>query len=95
MFSAAQFSPHRLDLRRAEALLIYTDGLTEARNANGDEYGIHRVERFASHSEGLDAKTLIRNCLDDLAKFQSGIKQTDDLTLLVLRRSPADFRGGS
>jgi len=95
MFSAAQFSPHRLDLRRAEALLIYTDGLTEARNANGDEYSIHRVERFASHSEGLDAKTLIRNCLDDLAKFQSGIKQTDDLTLLVLRRSPADFRGGS
>jgi len=93
MFSTAQFSPHRLHLGPGEGLLLYTDGLSEARNPNGHEYGILRVEEFACHSEGLDARTLVKNCLEDLERFQSGGKQTDDLTLMVLRRAPADLRG--
>jgi sigma-B regulation protein RsbU (phosphoserine phosphatase) len=95
MFSTAQFSTHRLDLRPGEGLLIYTDGLTEARNVNGDEYGIDRVKRFASRRDGQDAKTIIKNYLKDLESFQSGRKQADDLTLMVLRRVPADFRAES
>jgi phosphoserine phosphatase RsbU/P len=95
MFSTARFSPDRLDLGPGESLLLYTDGLTEARNPNGDEYGIQRVERFASHSEGLDAKSLVKNCLGDLERFQLGGKQSDDLTLMVLRRTSADLRNKS
>jgi len=93
MFSTAQFSPLRLNLRTGDGLLIYTDGLTEARNESGDEYGISRIERFASRRNGLVAKTLLKDCLEDLGRFQSGGKQADDLTLMVLLRTSADFPG--
>ena len=91
MFSTAQFSPHRLALRPGDGLLIYTDGLTEARNASGDEYGISRVERFASNRNGLVAKTFVKDCVEDIGRFQSGGKQADDLTLMVLLRTQPIF----
>jgi sigma-B regulation protein RsbU (phosphoserine phosphatase) len=86
LFSAAKFGVHRIELVPGDSLLLYTDGLSEARNAAGDEYGAERVGRFAASRAELAPEHLVRECLTDLAEFQAGTRPTDDLTLMVLQR---------
>jgi sigma-B regulation protein RsbU (phosphoserine phosphatase) len=86
MFTAARFPVHRLSLESGEALLIYTDGLTEARNCAGEEYGMQRVKSVAALSRKPTPDGLISDCLSDLRNFTEGTKHTDDLTLLAIRR---------
>jgi sigma-B regulation protein RsbU (phosphoserine phosphatase) len=86
MFCSTQFPVHRLSLAAGETLFLYTDGLTEARNRAGDEYGLARIQSWAARHSGADPHLLISECLDHLSAFREGVKQTDDLTLLVVRR---------
>ena len=87
MFCDARFQVHRLALAHGDAVFLYTDGLTEARNSAGQEYGLPRVRGLASRHLGKTPDGLISECLQDLTFFGDGLKQTDDLTLLVVRRA--------
>jgi phosphoserine phosphatase RsbU/P len=87
MFTNTRFPIHRFSLDSGDALLIYTDGLTEARNPAGEEYGIQRVQTVAAQRHAADPSALIQECLSDLRTFTAGTKQTDDLTLLAIRRA--------
>jgi sigma-B regulation protein RsbU (phosphoserine phosphatase) len=87
MFCSARFPVHRLTLERGDTVLLYTDGLTEARNRAGQEYGLQRIRALAAQHIGKAPDGLISECLEDLLSFAEGLKQTDDLTLLVVRRS--------
>jgi phosphoserine phosphatase RsbU/P len=87
MFGTSVFPVHRLSLELGEALLIYTDGMTEARNPAGEEYGIQRVKKAATLRRMAAPDSLISECLSDLRNFTAGAKQTDDLTLLAIRRA--------
>ncbi len=87
MFTEAHFSVHRLQLAPGDALLVYTDGMTEARNAAGEEYGMGRMKGLAGQCHGKSPDTLIAECLGDLGKFTSGTKLADDLTLLAIQRA--------
>jgi phosphoserine phosphatase RsbU/P len=87
MFCNARFPVHRLTLAHGDALLLYTDGLTEARNRAGAEYGLHRIRTLAARHAGIEAAGLISGCIEDLLSFGEGLKQTDDLTLLAVRRA--------
>jgi len=87
MFCNARFPVHRLTLAKGDTVFLYTDGLTEARNRAGQEYGLHRIHALAARHVGEAPDGLISACLEDLESFGYGLKQTDDLTLLVLRRA--------
>jgi len=87
MFCNTRFPVHRLTLAHGDTLLLYTDGLTEARNRAGTEYGLHRIRALAARHTGIESAGLISECLDDLMTFREGLKQADDLTLLAVRRA--------
>jgi sigma-B regulation protein RsbU (phosphoserine phosphatase) len=87
MFCNTSFRLHQLSLDVGESLFLYTDGLTEARNQIGEEYGLARVQGIANGHSSADPKALIAGYLEDLSGFREGIKQTDDLTLLAVRRT--------
>ena len=87
MFCNSRFPARRLSLQPGDGLLLYTDGLTESRNAKGDEYGIHRAASLAARHCSAAPDGLIAEFLSDLRAFSAGSKQTDDLTLLVLQRA--------
>jgi sigma-B regulation protein RsbU (phosphoserine phosphatase) len=87
MFCNARFQVHRLTLAHGDTVFLYTDGLTEARNREGQEYGLQRIRALAARHLGKAPDGLISECLEDLLSFGEGLKQTDDLTLLVLRRA--------
>ncbi len=80
----------RLRLDEGDTLMLYTDGLTEARRADGEEYGQHRVERLlARRTPGRAARQLVRDLRGDLDGFLGEASRSDDLTLLALRRTGA------
>jgi sigma-B regulation protein RsbU (phosphoserine phosphatase) len=87
MFCDARFPVHRLSLADGDTLLLYTDGLTESRNSAGAEYGLQRVRALAARHIQMPPAGLISECIGDLRTFGEGSKQTDDLTLLAVRRS--------
>jgi phosphoserine phosphatase RsbU/P len=87
MFCDARFPVHRLTLADGDTLLLYTDGLTEARNSEGAEYGLKRIHALAARNIQMKPAGLISECIGDLLAFGQGSKQTDDLTLLAVRRA--------
>src|SRR6266404_5758734 len=82
-----RFPSRRLSLDPGDMLLLYTDGLTESCNSSGEEYGFRRIKRVAAQHLRTTPSKLISECLSDHRNFQSGAKQVDDLTLLVIRRT--------
>lgn len=84
MFHEFDFSATRLHLEYGDTLFLYTDGLSEARGAQG-EYGVDRVTHLVRQQAAHRPAELIAACLDDLRTFADG-PPTDDLTLLAIQR---------
>jgi sigma-B regulation protein RsbU (phosphoserine phosphatase) len=74
-------------LDKGDTLLLYTDGLTEARDPLDGEYGRDRLSRLAGAYHGLPPKQLVEACLEDVNLFRSGAPRTDDLTVMAITRS--------
>jgi sigma-B regulation protein RsbU (phosphoserine phosphatase) len=80
----------RFRLEEGEALVLYTDGLTEARRGAEEEYGDERLRHFLVKSvNGASARGLVRAMRGDLAGFLGETAPSDDLTLMALRRTAA------
>ena len=78
----------RLRLDPGDTLLLYTDGLSEARLPSGEEYGEGRIERaLAAHAGAGRPRQVVRALRQDLDSFLGETPRDDDLTLLVLRRA--------
>jgi sigma-B regulation protein RsbU (phosphoserine phosphatase) len=86
LFCDAQFGVEKLELKPEDSLLLYTDGITEARNQAGEEYGEPRLTSLLATHHSLLPSKLIEVCLRDLAAFLRGEPLTDDQTMMVLRR---------
>jgi phosphoserine phosphatase RsbU/P len=79
------FTPDtRLRLGMGDVLLLYTDGITEARNASGEQFGIERVSAAALDRLDAPAAELCNHVLDTVAHWAVG--QDDDRTILVARQ---------
>lgn len=78
----------RLKCRKGDALVLYTDGITEARKAlNGsfEEYGYGRLQSAVERAGKGSADGICRTVLDDLARFTGGKTDFDDVTLVVVK----------
>jgi serine phosphatase RsbU (regulator of sigma subunit) len=79
------FEENTLALEQGDIVLLYTDGLIEAENDQGEFFGIDRVcELFRTHS-GQTPKQLIDTLLDQLKQFCRAQTFKDDITLMVFR----------
>lgn len=76
-----------LELPRGIALCLYTDGISEAQDANGVLYGRERLLAcLARRATGSRAADLIADLVDDVQVHAAGAEQADDMTLLVVAR---------
>jgi len=78
-------------MERGDRLLLYTDGLLEAQNGDGDEYGFDRLVALASRltepASSVEAEDpLLATLRQELATFAGGRPLEDDLTLALVRR---------
>ena len=86
MFCDARFTVTRLRLSPGDTILLYTDGVNEALDGSGREYGIDRLGGLLATSARQAAPELIAEFVRDLQTFRSGSAQADDLTLMAVRR---------
>jgi hypothetical protein len=83
-------------LEPGDRLLLYTDGITEARDARGQYFGTDRLIDFAERSgaDGLPAPETLRRLAHAVIEYQGGLLQ-DDATLLMVDWRPDNPRIGS
>lgn len=75
-----------VDLSDVDLAVLYTDGVIEAMNERGEEYGQERFFGVLQTAAAEGASALIQTLLADITDFTRGIPQHDDITLVTLRR---------
>ena len=74
-------------LEKDDCLVLYTDGVTEALDAKGDEYGLERMIDSVRASATNGAPAVINRVIDDLRGFVGTTAQNDDITLIAIRKT--------
>jgi sigma-B regulation protein RsbU (phosphoserine phosphatase) len=74
-------------LERGDCLVLYTDGVTETLNAEGDEFGLDRMMQSVRASANDGAQTIVRKIIEDVRDFTGSVPQNDDITLIAIRKT--------
>ena len=74
-------------MKTGDILVLYSDGITEATNSAGEEYGLTRLTEVVRAASRLTAEATARRVIEDATRFVSGEKPHDDQSILVLRRT--------
>lgn len=89
----------RIMLREGDSLLLYTDGITEAKNGRGELYGEPRLLRFlnGTGSKAISSVEFTHELEDSIDEFTQGAEQADDITylLMIFRAEPVYFVNAS
>jgi len=86
MFEGVQFEQGTHKLEPADFLVLYTDGVTEAMDKSFEEYGESRFHQAMVGQIGQSAGGFLGGIVADVEKFVAGEPQSDDLTMMVLKR---------
>ena len=75
-------------LERDDCLFLYTDGVTEALDTEGDEFGVERmIESIHASAANNRAQAIITRVIDDVRNFAGTHPQNDDITLIAVRKT--------
>lgn len=85
IFADAGYQEGRLELLAGDVLVAYSDGVTEARDGQDEEFGEERVARLIALHYHLPAGALRDRILMEVARFTAGAAPQDDRTLVVFR----------
>jgi sigma-B regulation protein RsbU (phosphoserine phosphatase) len=87
LFNNQEFAVSRLALVEGSTMLLYTDGLPEARNSQETEYGIPRLLDWARCHRALSPSDLVESLDKELRAFQAGAPASDDLSIMAIQRA--------
>jgi len=86
LFEDSEYIVHERSISETSIVLAYTDGVTEATNTHGEEFGEKRLARLMTSFSGGTAVDIAAAVLESIRSHSgSGATQHDDITLLVLR----------
>ncbi|PYL12263.1 MAG: hypothetical protein DMF43_08940 [Verrucomicrobia bacterium] len=74
-------------LERDDCLVLYTDGVTEALNTEGDEFGLERTIQAVRASASNGAPAIVKKLIGDVRNFTGSHPQNDDITLIAIRKT--------
>jgi sigma-B regulation protein RsbU (phosphoserine phosphatase) len=85
LIAGSDFPVNRLRLGHRDAVVLYTDGVSEAQNLAGEFFGLERIGRDVAGHRHEDATTITEALLRAVRDFAGGAAQSDDITLMTLR----------
>jgi len=83
----ATYTAGSVRLEPGDLLVLYSDGVTEARNLTEEEYGDDRPIAFLRESQAMRPAEMVASLIQNVRAFSKREKPTDDVTVVVLRRS--------
>ena len=88
LLAGVAYETGEVALEPGDLVVVYSDGVSEARDTAGEEFGRDRLLAAVAASHGARPETVLEGLLHDVRKFAEGAAPADDITALVLR-----FRG--
>ncbi|MEG4235621.1 SpoIIE family protein phosphatase [Microcoleus sp. Pol11C3] len=84
----AEFISHiSMELHPGDGIVLYTDGIPEAKDINKKQYGVEAMCEVISQNWHLSAEEIKQAVIDDLRRYIGTQKVFDDITLLVVKRT--------
>ena len=80
------FENKSIPLNQGDMILLYTDGITEAENANGEFFGLDRICSIYTQSAHLEPEGIIEQILKQLKQFCRSDSLNDDITLMLFKK---------
>lgn len=82
------FTPYKsetVQLKSDDVLILFTDGISEAMNKNGEEFSDEALEKLALSLSGKPAEEILQEIKNEVQHFAEGAPQSDDITLVVIK----------
>ena len=83
-----EFAPYgegQVKLNDGDTIVMFSDGVSEALNAGGDEFGDARLEEVASAVKDQSSSEIVERIVSAVRTFTKGAPQSDDITVMVIR----------
>lgn len=85
MSTMLPYISENLQLEKDDVLILFTDGVSEAMNKNGEEFSDERLEKLSLSLIDKSAKDISESINSEIRKFTNGANQSDDITLMVIK----------
>lgn len=85
-FDGIEYLEDSLQMQPGDSLVMYTDGVTEAINPAEEEFGTERLDAILGAHAGEGCQQIVESVKGGLNDFVDGAEQSDDITLLVVKR---------
>lgn len=86
MEHAPPYAAETITLEAGETLVCYTDGVNEAMSRDQEEFSDERLQGLIAAHRDDSAATMLQMIRDEIVAFTEGASQSDDITMLILRR---------
>ncbi len=85
MFRDTRYYEYYISIEPGQTIVLYTDGVTEATNTEGIEYGRERLEHAVRAAANLSAREMIEVIRKDMTVWTSGRGSGDDVTFFIIK----------
>jgi len=85
-FDTSDWKEETLEFGVGDFLFMYTDGVSEATNTDGEMYKCDRLKRFLLNSQKQSPEELTKSVMNEINDFMGEAPQSDDITMMILRR---------
>ena len=91
VFDDTKYTVQEISIQPDSLIFLYTDGLTEAKNAEHKLFGLERIQTVLNTCTDNDSKEILEKITKSVDGFVKHAEQSDDLTLLAIRYTPKQF----
>lgn len=85
MMPDVSFSSEKKALRAGDCIVMFTDGVSEAMNSAGEEFGEHRIEEYILKNHHSSAGEILQGLIEAANQFSAGCPQADDITVFTIK----------
>ncbi len=85
MDTPGMYKTEKINVKPGDMLIVYTDGIAEARNLDKEEYGLDRLIEFVKKFSDLPPHDMLEMLIENVANFSHGAEQHDDITALIAK----------
>jgi sigma-B regulation protein RsbU (phosphoserine phosphatase) len=91
VFDDVKYGVQARTLQSDSIIFLYTDGLTEAKNAARKQFGLKRIQDVLQDCTDKQPQEILKKIIENVDGFVKNAEQSDDLTMLVIRYTPKQF----
>ncbi len=85
MKTVTPYEYQEIDLEKDDVIIMFTDGVSEAMNKEGEEFSDERLEEIARKTTHLSSADILNEIRQEVLGFASGTVQSDDITIMVIK----------